>query len=144
MGGVSCSIVTYPRAPGLGFSSRIVAIEQSVKGFNPGDNVHGRVDPRKPGALAEYVVVPYDAVAALPKEISFLQADAAPTATLASYQAIAPHIKAGDRVFLNGGSGELGTFAIQIAKALGWHVTVTCSSIKVAFCKQLGADEIID
>lgn len=55
-----------------------------------------------------------------------------------------PHVKAGDKVFINGGSGGTGTFGIQIAKILGCHVTVSCSSGKADLCRSLGADELID
>jgi NADPH:quinone reductase-like Zn-dependent oxidoreductase len=59
-------------------------------------------------------------------------------------EAIAPNVKPGDKIFINGGSGGTGTFGIQIAKALGCHVTVTCSPGKADLCRSLGADEIID
>jgi len=60
------------------------------------------------------------------------------------YQAIAPNVKNGDKVFINGGSGGTGVYGIQIAKALGCHVTTTCSTPNVEFCKSLGADDVID
>lgn len=58
--------------------------------------------------------------------------------------AIAPNVKPGDKIFINGGSGGTGTFGIQIAKALGCHVTVTCSPAKADLCRSLGADDLID
>ena len=60
------------------------------------------------------------------------------------YQALAPNVKSGDKVFINGGSGGTGVFGIQMAKALGCHVTTSCSTPNVGFCKSLGADEVID
>ncbi|KAI1496978.1 hypothetical protein F5X99DRAFT_398378 [Biscogniauxia marginata] len=68
------------------------------------------------------------------------------TAGLTAYQSIAPYVRpgAGDRVFINGGSGGTGTFGIQVAKALGCHVTASCSGPNVALCRSLGADAVID
>jgi len=63
---------------------------------------------------------------------------------ISRYQAIAPNVKSGDKVFINGGSGGTGVYGIQIAKALGCHVTTTCSTPNVDLCKSLGADEVID
>ncbi|KAL5393972.1 hypothetical protein PMIN02_005401 [Paraphaeosphaeria minitans] len=65
-------------------------------------------------------------------------------AGLTAYQSIQPHVKEGDKVFINGGSGGTGTFGIQIAKALGCHVTTSCSAANMELCKNLGADEVID
>ncbi|OAG11554.1 NAD(P)-binding protein [Paraphaeosphaeria sporulosa] len=65
-------------------------------------------------------------------------------AGLTAYQSIQPHVKEGDKVFINGGSGGTGIFGIQIAKALGCHVTTSCSTANIELCKSLGADEVID
>lgn len=67
-----------------------------------------------------------------------------PTAGITAYQSIKPYIKAWDRIFINGGSGGTGTFGIQIGKALGCHVTTSCSSTKVDLVRKLGADAVID
>jgi len=145
MGLASRAMVSYPMIPGMDFSGRAVAVGSDVPDIKAGDNVIGRIDPRQPGgSLSEYVVAPYDGIAALPKDVSLYQAGATATAALTAYQTIAPYVKAGDKVFINGGSGGTGTFGIQIAKALGCHVTVTCSTSKIPQCKELGADEIID
>ncbi|KAK4456341.1 zinc-binding dehydrogenase [Cladorrhinum samala] len=144
MGGISRAMVSYPRAPGLDFSGRVVAVGRKVTDIAPGDYVFGRMDPVKTGSLAEYVVAPYEGVALLPEGLQLQHAGAAATAALTAYQSIAPYVKPGDKVFLNGGSGGVGTFAIQVAKILGCHVTVTCSTAKVPLCRDLGADEIID
>lgn len=144
LGGVSRIMGSYPRFPGLDFSGRIVAVGRKVTDISPGDNVVGRMNPVKPGSLAEYVVASYDGVAVLPNGVSPRQVGAAGTASLAAYQSIAPYVETGDRIFINGGSGGVGTFAIQVAKALGCHVTVTCSTDKIGLCRDLGADEVID
>ncbi|KAG7140916.1 Zinc-type alcohol dehydrogenase-like protein C16A3.02c like [Verticillium longisporum] len=145
LGILSKAKLSYPICPGMDFAGQVVAVGEGVLDIKVGDNVLGRMDPLKwAGSLSEYVVSPYDGVATLPKNVSLDQAGAAGTAALTAYQTIAPYAKAGDKVFINGGSGGTGTYGIQIAKAIGCHVTVSCSTSKAALCKELGADEIID
>ncbi|KAM0328796.1 hypothetical protein ACHAQA_005210 [Verticillium albo-atrum] len=145
LGVLSKAKISYPISPGMDFAGRVLAVGDDVPDIKVGDNVFGRMDPLKTaGALSEYVISPYDGIAALPKGVSLDQAGAAGTAALTAYQTIAPYVKAGDKVFINGGSGGTGTYGIQIAKAIGCHVTVSCSTSKAALCKDLGADEIID
>ncbi|KAG7140917.1 Zinc-type alcohol dehydrogenase-like protein C16A3.02c like [Verticillium longisporum] len=145
LGILSKAKLSYPICPGMDFAGQVVAVGEGVPDIKVGDNVLGRMDPLKwAGSLSEYVVSTYDGVATLPKNVSLDQAGAAGTAALTAYQTIAPYAKAGDKVFINGGSGGTGTYGIQIAKAIGCHVTVSCSTSKAALCKELGADEIID
>ncbi|KAI6780453.1 uncharacterized protein J7T54_002849 [Emericellopsis cladophorae] len=145
MGGASKIMgVSFPRSPGMDFGGHVVAVGRKVVGVEPGDAVFGRMDPLKQGSLSKYVVAPFDGVAVLQRGISPREAGAAGTASLAAYQSIVPYVQEGDNVFINGGSGGVGTFAIQIAKALGCHVTITCSTDKVPLCSELGADSIIN
>ncbi|EEY20400.1 reticulon-4-interacting protein [Verticillium alfalfae VaMs.102] len=126
LGILSKAKLSYPICPGMDFAGQVVAVGEGVPDIKVGDNVLGRMGPLKwAGSLSEY-------------------AGAAGTAALTAYQTIAPYAKAGDKVFINGGSGGTGTYGIQIAKAIGCHVTVSCSTSKAALCKELGADEIID
>lgn len=143
-GGTSRIFGSYPRSPGWDFGGHVVAVGRKVVGIQAGDAVFGRMDPMKQGSLAEYVVAPFEGVAVL-RDHGFLRhAGAAGTSSLAAYQSIAPYVQPGDKIFINGGSGGVGTFAIQIAKALGCHVTVSCSTEKAGLCSSLGADDIID
>ncbi|KAK1542170.1 zinc-binding dehydrogenase [Colletotrichum paranaense] len=149
LGLVAKAMVSFPRCPGMDFSGRAVAVGSEITDIAPGDLVVGRVDPLgSHGSLSEYLVAERDGVAAFPHGSgaaeSLEQAGAVGTAGLTAYQTIAPYVKAGDHVFINGGSGGTGTFGIQIAKALGCTVTVSCSTGKASLCKSLGADEIID
>ncbi|KAH6693804.1 reticulon-4-interacting protein [Plectosphaerella plurivora] len=146
LGQVSRFVISYPKIPGMDLAGRVVAVGAEVpKDVKVGDSVIARMDPLKTtGSLAEYLIADYDGVAALPANVTPHQAGAAATTALTAYQTIAPYVKAGDKVFINGGSGGTGTFGIQIAKALGCHVTATCSTAKIPLCKELGADEIID
>ncbi|KPI40005.1 Zinc-type alcohol dehydrogenase-like protein [Cyphellophora attinorum] len=137
-------IIGRPAAPGLDYAGW-VASEQPPSPFKQGDKVFGRITPpRKDGTLAEYIVVSHDEVVPQPSELSAEDAACIGTAGLTAYQSIAPYVKKGDRVFINGGSGGTGCFGIQIAKCLGCHVTTTCSTANVELCRDLGADEVID
>lgn len=144
LGGVSKIMGSYPRSPGMDFGGHVVAVGRNVDGIRAGDAVFGRMDPMKQGSLSEYVVAPFEGVAVLRDGVSPRLAGAAATSSLAAYQSIAPYVEPGDKIFINGGSGGLGSFSIQIAKALGCHVTVSCSTDMVRFCSDLGADDIID
>jgi len=108
-----------------------------------GQRVYGKLEPPQFGALAEYAVVGYEGTVPLPDEVSFEQAGCVGVAGLTAYQTLAS-AKAGDKVFINGLSGGTGTFGIQIARAKGCYVVGTCSTGNVDFCKELGANEVID
>ena len=98
------------------------------------------------GAFAEYASVNPKAIAAKPAQISFEQAAAVPLAGLTALQGLRDvgGLRAGQRVIINGASGGVGTFAVQIAKALGAEVTAVCSTSKVELAKSIGADKVID
>ncbi|TVY33293.1 Zinc-type alcohol dehydrogenase-like protein [Lachnellula subtilissima] len=80
----------------------------------------------------------------VPEGVNLIDAAAVPIAGLTAYQTIVPRVKKGDHIFINGGSGGTGIFGIQIAKAVGCHVTTSCSTPNVELCKSLGADEVMD
>lgn len=125
----------------------MAAASPKIDTFAIGDLVFGHLPPTCPyGASGEYILAPTKVCALLPKSggITPIQAASIPCAGVTAYQCIAPHVKAGDKVFINGGGGGCGTFGIQIAKALGCFVTTTCSTGKVETLKNLGADEVID
>jgi len=133
----------WPLVPGIDFVGRIVT-PASGSSLRPGELVFGATSfDGSFGSLAEYAVVPANLVAPLPKGVDPLHAAGVNIAGLSAWHALKPYAKPGSRVFLNGGSGGTGVFEIQIAKRLGCHVTVTCSSRNAAFCKDLGADEVI-
>lgn len=135
-------VLSKPSIPCLDFAG--VVADTNIPDFQPGNLVHGRTNPPSFGCLAEYVVVPRDGISTIPEGVSLRDAAPAGIAALAAYQCIAPFVKSGDKVFINGGSGGTGTYGIQIAKALGCMVTTTCSATNADLCKRLGADEIID
>ena len=138
--------LTKPRHPVLGgdFAGTIEATGKNVSQFKVGDEVFGA--SAKFGAFAEYVAVSEDAIVLKPANMSFEQLAAVPTAAMTALQALRDHgrIKAGQKVLINGASGGVGSFAVQIAKALGANVTGVCSSSKMDMVRSLGADHVID
>ena len=134
-----------PENPRLGvdFAGTVEAVGKSVKRFKPGDEVFGG----RSGAFAEYVTVREErAVALKPSNVSFEQAAAVPIAGITALQALRDkgHIHAGQKVLINGASGGVGTFAVQIAKSFGAEVTGVCSTRNVDMVRSLGADHVID
>ncbi|KAK4171609.1 hypothetical protein QBC36DRAFT_305153 [Triangularia setosa] len=137
--------IKLPATPGMDFCGRVVKAGTKVDSIALQDVVYGRLDAQQHGTLGEYIVVPVKAVAVLPKEgVTVDEAAAIGVAGLTAYQSIKPNVKKGDKIFINGSSGGVGTFAVQIAKVLGCHVTASCSPTKADLVKSLGADEIID
>lgn len=137
--------VTKPATPGLDVAGRIVK-PAAGSGLQEGQLVFGVAGASAiaGGALAEYAVINTEGSVAAPEGLSALHAASIPIAGLTAYQTIVPYVKAGLRVFVNGGSGGVGIFSIQIAKAVGCHVVASCSTPNVELCKSLGADEVID
>ncbi len=126
---------------GTDYAGVVEAVGANVKEFNPGDEVYGG----SAGTFAEYASV-RRGIAPKPTNLTFEQAAAVPTAAITALQALRQYgeMKPGDRVLINGASGGVGTFAIQIAKALGGEVTAVCSTANVAQARSLGADDVVD
>lgn len=132
--------------PGMDFSGEVVSTGSSVTSMYPGDRIFGRVDTPKslPGTMAEFTKAELEGCVLMPLGLDFEQAAGIGTAAITAYETIVLNCKSGDSVFINGGTGGVGTFAIQFAKAHGCHVTVSCSTTKISLCKELGADDVID
>lgn len=145
MGFAGRAMATFPKAIGMDIVGTVEAVGSSTNNVKVGDLVLVRLDgTTAQGALSQYVVASYDEYAVLPKDTTHAAAAGVVTVGLTAYQTIHPYVKPGDKVFINGGSGGVGTLSIQIAKLLGCHVTVSCSTPKTQLCKDLGADEVID
>jgi NADPH:quinone reductase-like Zn-dependent oxidoreductase len=127
---------------GVDFAGTVEAVGSAVTRFRPGDEVFGA----RTGALAEYVVAREDRVVAKPANLSFEQAAAVPVAALTALQGLRDHggVQPGQRVLINGASGGVGTFAVQIAKAYGAHVTGVSSTRNVELVRSIGADDVVD
>lgn len=138
-------LVPKPATPGIDFAGCIVtpAIGSS---FKRGQLVFGMSgsSPFAGGALSEFTLAGINSTAPLPEGVEPINAATIGVAGLTAYQSIVPNVKKGDRIFINGGSGGTGVFGIQIAKAAGCHVTTSCSTANVEFCKRLGADMVVD
>jgi NADPH:quinone reductase-like Zn-dependent oxidoreductase len=134
-----------PATPGIDYAGRIITPAKGSD-LKPGQLVFGvgSSSPFAGGMLAEYGAVPKEGAAPIPPGVEIADAATIGVAGLTAHQAIVPFVKQGDRVFINGGSGGVGVFAIQIAKTLECHVTTSCSTPNVDLCKRLGADEVID
>ena len=124
----------------------VEAAGSGVTMFKPGDAVYGDLSGCGMGGYAEYVSVPERYLAMKPTNLSFEQAAAIPMAGITALQGLrdAGKVQAGQKVLINGASGGVGTFAVQIAKALGAEVTAVCSTGKVEMVHSLGADHVID
>jgi NADPH:quinone reductase-like Zn-dependent oxidoreductase len=131
---------------GADFAGRVEAVGAGVTTFRPGDAVFGNSFGRGMGAFAEYISVDADRLTHKPDALSFGQAAAVPTSALTALQGLHDkgQIRAGMRVLVNGASGGVGTFAVQIAKAFGAEVTAVCSARNLNMVRELGADHVID
>ncbi|WP_433198945.1 NAD(P)-dependent alcohol dehydrogenase [Nocardia sp. CA-107356] len=131
------------RVIGHDLAGDVVAVGPDVHAFRIGDEVYGAVVS---GAFAEYVRVPVDTLARKPAELTFEQAAAVPDSGMTALQGLRDvgQLRAGRSVLINGASGGVGTFAIQIAKALGAQVTAVCSTRHAEAVRALGADHVID
>src|ERR1700724_2489901 len=128
---------------GVDYSGTVEAVGKNVTNFKPGDEVFGGKD----GALAEYVCVLADrAVVLKPANMTFEQAAAVPVAAITALQGLRDKgkIRTGQKVLINGASGGVGTFAVQIAKSFGTEVTGVCSTRNVDLVRSIGADHVID
>ena len=130
---------------GTDVAGTVEAVGTGVRRLQPGDEVFGLCSGLG-GAFAEYASVSEDALALKPTNLSFERAAAVPTAGIVALQALRDHggVRAGQKVLINGASGGIGTFAVQIAKALGAEVTGVCSTRNVDLVRSIGADHVID
>jgi len=128
---------------GVDYAGTVEAVGRNVTQFKPGDEVFGG----KNGALAEYVcVLPDRAVTLKPANMTFEQAASVPVAAITALQGLRDKgkIKPGQKVLVNGASGGVGTFAVQIAKSYGTEVTAVCSTRNLEMVRSIGADHVID
>ncbi|MFZ5876195.1 MAG: NAD(P)-dependent alcohol dehydrogenase [Nitrospirota bacterium] len=136
----------WPMIPGSDLAGEVVHAGAAATRFRSGDAVYGLLSPFTGGAYAQYAAIREDRVARKPTNLSFEEAASVPVAGLAALQALRDlgHIAAGHRVLINGASGGVGMFAVQIAKAYGATVTAVASGKNGAFAKELGADRVVD
>ncbi|PWY72152.1 putative zinc alcohol dehydrogenase [Aspergillus sclerotioniger CBS 115572] len=136
--------IGLPATPGYDFYGRVKAVYPSNQDLKLGDLVFGSLgSPKQHGTLSQYFIAPMSSCVRVPDGVSPEEAASITSAAMAAYKALAPFIKTGQKVFINGGSGGVGIFAIQIAKILGAEVTTSCSTRNIEFCQGLGA-QVID
>ena len=140
-------LMTGPRKPktarlGVDVAGRVEAVGANVTRFKPGDAVFGACR----GAFAEYACAPESALAMKADPVTFEQAASVPIAASTALQGLRDkgHLRAGQNALINGAAGGVGTFAVQIAKWLGAHVTGVCGTRNVALVQSIGADRVID
>jgi NADPH:quinone reductase-like Zn-dependent oxidoreductase len=126
---------------GTDIAGRVEAVGRNVKQFQSGDEVFGVGR----GGFAEYVCAHEDALVLKPTNVTFEEAAAVPVAGITALQGLRKgHVQPGQKVLINGASGGVGTFAVQIAKSFGAEVTAVCSTGKLDMVRSIGADHVID
>jgi len=138
--------VTLPHTPGIDVAGTVDALGEGVTGIQVGDQVIGFLPMAGPGAAAEYVVAPSEALTPAPKRVALSDAAALPLVGLTAWQALFEHAKltAGQRVLINGAGGAVGGYAVQLAKQAGAHVIATAGPHSSRRVTAAGADEVID
>jgi len=131
---------------GSDIAGRVEAVGKNAKQFQIGDEVFGDIAGRGWGGFAEYVSVPENALALKPANLAFEEAAAVPQAAVVALQGLRDkgQIQPGQKVLINGASGGIGTFAVQIAKSFGAEVTGVCSTRNLDMVRSIGADYVID
>jgi NADPH:quinone reductase-like Zn-dependent oxidoreductase len=131
---------------GADVAGRVEAIGRNVTQFQGDDDVFGEMALHELGSFAEYVCASEDALALKPANLTFEQAAAVPLAAFTALQGLRDkgQIQSGQKVLINGASGGVGTFAVQIAKSYGTEVTGVCSTPNLEMVRSIGADQVID
>jgi NADPH:quinone reductase-like Zn-dependent oxidoreductase len=132
--------------PGGDIAGQVEAVGRNVRQFQPGDEVFGDIGHCGFGAYAEYVSVPENALALKPVNTTYEEAAAVPQYALVALQGLRDkgQIQPGQKVLINGASGGIGTFAVQIAKSFGTEVTGVCSTRNLDMVRSIGADHVVD
>jgi NADPH:quinone reductase-like Zn-dependent oxidoreductase len=137
---------TPPIVPGHEVAGVVEADGPAVADLTVGDAVYGFIDSRRDGADAEYVAVRATELAPKPATLTYAEAAAVPLSALTAWQALFDHgdVQTGQRVLIHGGAGGVGSFAVQLARWRGAHVTATASARDAELVRDLGADEVVD
>jgi NADPH:quinone reductase-like Zn-dependent oxidoreductase len=138
--------VAFPHIPNYDVAGVITETGPGVSGWSAGDAVVAFLPMTAPGAAAEYVAVPAEALAAAPHTVELADAAALPSAVLTAWQALFEHaeVKPGDSVLINGAGGAVGGYAVQLATQAGATVTATARATSVDRIRSYGADQIVD
>ena len=136
----------FPKNAGADFAGVIEKAGENVAGYRKGDEIYGFLNPMKGGAYSDYLIADPANVSLKPEKFSFEQAASMPIAALTALQALnyLGNVNEGTTVLINGATGGVGSFAVQLAKTLGAEVTGICSENNMKLCKDLGADEVFN
>jgi len=136
----------FPRSPGLDFAGVVEEVGPGVRGFTPGQRVFGYLGTMREGTLAEHISVPARVVARMPAGLTFVGAASLAVGGLAALQALrdVARVKAGDRVLVNGSTGGVGLYALQLARRMGAHVTAVAGSAGAVVAQDYGAHVVLD
>lgn len=131
---------------GADIAGRVEAAGRNARQYRPGDEVYGNLAQCGLGAFSEYVAVPESALAPKPANLTFEEAAAVPQAAGTALQGLRDvgRIRPGQKVLVNGASGGVGTFAVQLARYFGAEVTAVCSTSQAGIARSIGADHVID
>jgi NADPH:quinone reductase-like Zn-dependent oxidoreductase len=132
--------------PGHEFSGVIAAVGADTPGFHHGQEIYGMNDWFADGAIAEYCITQPTSVASKPRRLTHIEAAAVPIGALTAWQGLfdRAQLQAGEHVLVHGGAGAVGSFAVQLARFRGAHVTATASARNLDFVSGLGAERVID
>src|SRR5215468_9159742 len=135
-----------PLTLGSELSGIVEGIGAGVSGFSLGDEVYGATNEQFSGAYAEYAVPSARRMAPKPRTLSFIEAASAPIVTVTAWQMLFEyaHVTAGQTVLVHGAAGNVGAFAVQLAKQAGLHVVATAGSVDLDYVRGLGADTVVD
>jgi NADPH:quinone reductase-like Zn-dependent oxidoreductase len=138
--------VAFPHVPNFDLAGVVAEVGEGVSGWSVGDAVVAFLPMTAPGAAAEYVAAPAEALAAAPRTVELADAAALPSAGLAAWQALFEHagLKAGQSVLINGAGGAVGGYAVQLAAQAGATVTATASARSIDRIRSYRADRIVD
>ena len=129
---------------GIDVSGVVEAVGKDVKRFEPGDQVYGDLWDSNFGAYAEYKSAKEQSLAPKPSNLDYAEAASVAQYALVALQGLRGRVKQGDKVLINGASGGIGPFAVQVAKYYGTEVTGVCSTKHIEFVRSVGADHVID
>ena len=135
-----------PLILGSELSGIVEAIGAKVTGFKPGDEVYGATNQQFTGAYAEYALPLASMMAPKPKSLNFIEAASAPVVAVTAWQMLFEYadVTAGQTVLIHGGGGNVGAYAVQLAKQAGLHVVATAASGDLEYVRRLGAERVVD
>jgi NADPH:quinone reductase-like Zn-dependent oxidoreductase len=138
--------VAFPHTPNFDVAGVVTEVGEGVRGWSTGDAVVAYLPVTAPGAAAEFVAAPADALAAAPRAVELADAAALPSAGLTAWQSLFEHarLQAGQSILINGAGGAVGRYAVQLAKQAGASVTATASARSTGRIRSYGADRVID